>query len=131
MSPLADALLTFAGGGRMSDLWPSQRRVQELTTILKDLDDAIAARREELRLLKQHRIVTASELVDAKAEAKSEGDIQGILVRRDLGMSVKEIAQAMRRSKTWVEKRLREHWKAHGRLPRRRSPEPTRRRPVP
>jgi hypothetical protein len=101
----------------MSDQWPSQRRVQELTEILKDLDDAIAARREELRLLMQHRVTTESELVDAKAAAKSDGEIQGILVRRDLGMGMKEIARAMRRSKTWVEKRLREHWKAHGMLP--------------
>jgi hypothetical protein len=100
----------------MSEQWPSQRRVEELTAILKDLDDTIAARREELRLLKQHRVTTESELVDAKAAARSDGDLQGIIVRRDLGMSVKEIARAMRRSKTWVEKRLREHWRAHGKL---------------
>jgi hypothetical protein len=113
----------------MSDQWPSQRRVQELTAILKDLDDTIAARREELRLLKQHRVTTEAELVDAKAAARSDGDIQGILVRRDLGMSVKEIARAMRRSKTWVEKRLREYWKAHGKLPGRQRT--ARRRRVP
>src|SRR5688572_19702858 len=97
----------------MSDQWPSQQRVQELTAILKALDDTIAAWREELRLLKQHRIVTEAELADAKAEAKADGELQGILVRRDLGMSIKEIAHAMHRSKAWIEKRLRDHEAGH------------------
>ena len=105
----------------MSDI---QRRIQELTAVLRDTDEMIAKVREDLRALKQHRADTENTLSELKANAKSdatkEAEVQGILVRRDLGMTIKEIARAMGRSKKWVEGRLTAHWKEHGRV--RRSP---------